>query len=128
VGAPLTLAFLPARSEDEEATRAPYPVEGDAERSTACEQQSGKTAFPPKPNPSPSEIVRTALCLEPRHGALATVFMPPVQRSGFTWALVTSIENTAAACRLPLLVRRRAIRRRRCVHIRAAVTARSWSH
>ena len=102
MGARLPLASLPKLDpEDEEAEHARDPFEERGELDGAGEQQGGNRV-PPKPDPSPREIVRTALCLEPRHGCLH-VFMPPVQQVEDYLALVTSIENTAAACRLPVL-------------------------
>jgi uncharacterized protein (DUF2126 family) len=48
-----------------------------------------------------SELVRTALAIEPRGGHLC-VFLPPLADGGDYAALIAAIEATAAAMRMPL--------------------------
>jgi uncharacterized protein (DUF2126 family) len=54
-------------------------------------------------NAVPPQIVRTALCVEPRDGRLH-VFMPPVETIEDYLELVTAIEATAADLSLPVLL------------------------
>ncbi|WP_207062140.1 DUF2126 domain-containing protein [Motiliproteus sp. SC1-56] len=49
------------------------------------------------------EVVRTALCIEPRHGRLY-LFLPPMDHLEHYVALVELIENTAAALDLPVVI------------------------
>ena len=58
---------------------------------------------PPRPGDSARGIVRTALCVEPRHGRLH-VFLPPVTTTGDYLDLVAAIEETARALRLPVIL------------------------
>lgn len=51
----------------------------------------------------PQTIVRTALCVEPREGRLH-IFMPPTERLEDYLDLITAIEDTAAATKLPIVV------------------------
>jgi len=48
-------------------------------------------------------IVRTALCIEPRHGRLY-VFMPPAERIEDYIDLLTAIEDTAEHLRMPVVI------------------------
>ncbi len=50
-----------------------------------------------------NEIVRTALCVEPREGRIH-VFMPPVQRLEDYIDLVAAIEHTASQLKMPVVV------------------------
>ena len=51
----------------------------------------------------PSQVVRTALCIEPRQGVL-NVFMPPQDRLEDYLELVTKIETTAAELQMPVAI------------------------
>ena len=51
----------------------------------------------------PSNVVRTALCVEPRGGVLH-IFMPPLDRLEDYLELVTAIEDTAAALAMPVVI------------------------
>jgi uncharacterized protein (DUF2126 family) len=53
--------------------------------------------------PTSDDIVRTALCVECRHGRLY-VFMPPTQRLEDYLELIAAIEDTCAALQLPVIV------------------------
>jgi uncharacterized protein (DUF2126 family)/transglutaminase-like putative cysteine protease len=57
----------------------------------------------PKPGESAAGIVRTALCVEPRHGRLH-VFMPPVRSMKDYLDLVAAIEETASTLKTPVVV------------------------
>jgi uncharacterized protein (DUF2126 family)/transglutaminase-like putative cysteine protease len=57
----------------------------------------------PAPGESARNIVRTALCVEPRGGRMH-VFMPPLRRVEDYLALVAAVEETAAALQLPVIV------------------------
>lgn len=78
------------------------------------ERREPLTAYqtvPPRTNPiadqrpdhSPGELVRTALCVESRAGHLH-VFLPPLSLLEEYLALVTAIEATAAECRVPVRI------------------------
>jgi uncharacterized protein (DUF2126 family)/transglutaminase-like putative cysteine protease len=58
---------------------------------------------PPTRGESASGIVRTALCVEPRHGRLH-VFMPPARSMKDYLDLVAAIEETASALKTPVVV------------------------
>jgi len=69
--------------------------------SPASQRDSRQPQARPRPGESAPWIVRTALCVEPRDGALH-VFFPPLGRLEEYLALVEAIEDTAAALRLPV--------------------------
>ena len=50
---------------------------------------------------APAEIIRTAICIEPRDGRLY-VFMPPTESADDYVDLVTAIEDTAAELKMPV--------------------------
>ncbi|HEV3025284.1 MAG TPA: transglutaminase family protein, partial [Pirellulales bacterium] len=57
----------------------------------------------PELGTSAQQIVRTALCVEPRNGRLH-IFMPPVRRVEDYLELIAAVEQTAAALSLPVVV------------------------
>ena len=57
----------------------------------------------PKAGESAAGIVRTALCVEPRHGRLH-VFMPPVRSMEDYLDLVAAIEETASTLKMPVVI------------------------
>ena len=61
----------------------------------------------PRPGDSAKGIVRTALCVEPRHGRLH-IFMPPVNATEDYLDLIAAIEDTAATLGTPVDRRRHA--------------------
>jgi uncharacterized protein (DUF2126 family) len=58
---------------------------------------------PPRRGDSARGVIRTALCVEPRHGRLH-VFMPPVSSTEDYLDLVAAVENTAASLNTPVIV------------------------
>jgi uncharacterized protein (DUF2126 family)/transglutaminase-like putative cysteine protease len=58
---------------------------------------------PPRPGDSARGVIRTALCVEPRHGRLH-VFMPPVSTTEDYLDLIAAIEQTAASLQTPVIV------------------------
>ncbi|MDX2022337.1 MAG: transglutaminase family protein [Deltaproteobacteria bacterium] len=61
------------------------------------------TPVPPSRGESAVNVTRTALCVEPRNGMLH-VFMPPATRLEEYLDLVTNIEETALALKVPLRI------------------------
>jgi uncharacterized protein (DUF2126 family) len=57
----------------------------------------------PKAQESARDVVRTALCAQPREGRLY-LFMPPLERAEDYLALVAAIEATAAEMKTPVLL------------------------
>jgi uncharacterized protein (DUF2126 family)/transglutaminase-like putative cysteine protease len=58
---------------------------------------------PPRAGDSARNVIRTALCVEPRQGKLH-VFIPPVAATEDYLDLVAAIEETASSLRLPVIV------------------------
>ncbi|HSC30057.1 MAG TPA: transglutaminase family protein, partial [Vicinamibacterales bacterium] len=56
---------------------------------------------PPPRGKSAAGVIRTALCVEPRHGRIH-VFMPPVRTTEDYLALIATIERTAARLKMPV--------------------------
>jgi uncharacterized protein (DUF2126 family)/transglutaminase-like putative cysteine protease len=83
-----------------------YEREAMAAREAAFEKlrrSSLEAQRPPQLNESASGVVRTALCVEPRHGRLH-VFMPPVEQVEAYLDLVAAIEETARQLDLPVVL------------------------
>jgi uncharacterized protein (DUF2126 family) len=57
----------------------------------------------PRPGESARDIVRTAICVEPRHGRLH-VFMPPVSATEDYLDLIAAIEDTASSLAMPVII------------------------
>jgi uncharacterized protein (DUF2126 family) len=57
----------------------------------------------PPEDDSARHLIRTALCVEPRHGRLH-VFMPPVSTAEDYLDLIAAVEDTAASLRVPVLI------------------------
>lgn len=51
----------------------------------------------------PADVVRTAMCIEPREGKLH-IFMPPIDRVEVFLDLITAVEDTAQSLDLPVVV------------------------
>ncbi|MGQ0635319.1 MAG: transglutaminase family protein [Planctomycetaceae bacterium] len=64
---------------------------------------NGKAGSRGPTSPLPLQIVRTALCVEPREGRLH-IFMPPVATLEDYVDLVAAVEETAAELQLPVLI------------------------
>jgi uncharacterized protein (DUF2126 family)/transglutaminase-like putative cysteine protease len=72
----------------------PQPPPAARRGGPASETQAPAT-IPPAPGKSAGDLVRTALCVEPRQGTLH-VFLPPVSTLEQFLALAAAIEDTAA--------------------------------
>jgi uncharacterized protein (DUF2126 family)/transglutaminase-like putative cysteine protease len=108
MGLRLPLATLPwVLPEDVEPDFHPDPFAARG----ALDDPSGDAATPsPSPfaaeaprDPSPRDVVHTALCVETREGRLY-VFMPPLTRCEDYLALVAEVEQAAAALRLVVTI------------------------
>jgi uncharacterized protein (DUF2126 family) len=62
-----------------------------------------ETLRPPGPQESVASIIRTALCVEPRHGRLH-VFMPPTKSAEDYLDLVAALEDTSRTLGLPVIL------------------------
>jgi uncharacterized protein (DUF2126 family)/transglutaminase-like putative cysteine protease len=76
---------------------------GQSEEEAKKEALRSDPARFPKTGESAPWIVRTAVCVEPRHGRLH-VFMPPVATLEDYLELVTAIEDTAAQFKTPVAI------------------------
>ncbi len=94
------------REHDPFAGRPPLPSRQAYIRGDERTQPGGPGVIeqtPPRPGDSASGLVRTALCVEPRHGRIH-VFLPPVNATEDYLDLVAAIEETAAALGTPIVV------------------------
>jgi len=114
IGYRLPLDSLPWVSEDEYphvydvdpfAPRPPLPSAQRYVRPDATYRPSVGPAVPVRPGRGESarEVVRTALCVEPRNGRLH-VFVPPLSTTEDYLDLVTAVRDTAAALALPVVL------------------------
>ena len=100
LGLRLPLASLPwTTGREEEFGRDPF----DATSETPDAKPASKKtkAFLSEGDYDPREIIHTALCAEVRKGVLC-IFLPPVPLLEDFVTLITAIEDTAAALKLPL--------------------------
>lgn len=100
LGLRLPLASLPwvaPEDQDKEHGRDPF----DATAELPDGKPARKKTDIPQANYEPREIIHTALCVEVRDGVLC-VFLPPVPLLEDFIALITTIETTAAALKMPL--------------------------
>ncbi|MEO6036355.1 MAG: transglutaminase family protein, partial [Verrucomicrobiota bacterium] len=93
---------LPAREEFRERSREVETPARSKEEISKLALRHDPTRLP-KPGESAAWIVRTALCVETRHGKLH-VFMPPVATLEDYLELITAIEDTAAQLKIPVVV------------------------
>ena len=98
LGLRLPLASLPWTADrEEEYGRDPFDATSDAPDTKV----KGTKKSVPKASYDPREIIHTALCAEVRAGVLC-VFLPPVPLLEDFVTLITAIEDTSSALKLPL--------------------------
>ena len=90
---------------DPMATRGPLPVPRHfSPEDPALKRQHDKARDrQPAPGESADWVVRTALCVEPRHGQLH-IFMPPADTVEDYIDLLAAVEDTAAHLKTPVIV------------------------
>ena len=76
---------------------------GQGNRHTGCRTNGLRSARSMNRSMDASNVVRTALCIEPRNGVIH-VFMPPLDRVEDYLELVTAVEDTATALAMPVVV------------------------
>jgi uncharacterized protein (DUF2126 family)/transglutaminase-like putative cysteine protease len=104
LGLRLPLASLPwvaPKDQEEEPGRDPFEAVAELPDVKSTQKKATVSAALPKESYDPHEIVHTALCVEVRAGVLY-VFLPPVPLLEDFLALITAIEDTAAALKIPL--------------------------
>nr|BBJ05220.1 IMP dehydrogenase [Marinobacter nauticus] len=91
--------------QDPFAPRGPLPASEEIRQWNSRGQagQPSPDSAPPKKGKSAPEIVRTALCVEPRDGILR-IFMPPLEELEPYLGLVSAIEKTAKELQQPVLL------------------------
>jgi uncharacterized protein (DUF2126 family)/transglutaminase-like putative cysteine protease len=100
----LPLAALPERLPEEiEPEFARDPFDWRADLHDAHVRSEKKKHARPKAVPGPREVVRTALCIEPRGGRL-NVFLPPVTHAEDWINLIAAIEHAAEALGQPVRI------------------------
>ena len=88
---------------DSRAIEQPLQAPAKPARGRKADKTDKLAAAAPAPFESAADIVRTALCAEPRDGRLY-LFLPPLQRLEDYLQLVAAIEATAAELRCPVLL------------------------
>ena len=104
LGLRLPLASLPwvaDEDKEKEFERDPFDVPGALPDTKSMPSGERSVASTPKASYDANEIVHTALCVEVRDGVLC-VFLPPVPLLEDFVVLLTAIETTAVALKLPL--------------------------
>jgi uncharacterized protein (DUF2126 family)/transglutaminase-like putative cysteine protease len=104
LGLRLPLASLPwvaPADKEEEFGRDPFDATSASPDVEPLTKKSKAPVSPPKASYNPREIIHTALCAEVRAGVLC-VFLPPVPLLEDFVTLITAIETSAAALKLPL--------------------------
>jgi uncharacterized protein (DUF2126 family)/transglutaminase-like putative cysteine protease len=96
----VALPPLPTRQLHLSSDTPQAPLKG---RPTQASSGAIAVQTPPQRGDSAKGIVRTALCVEPRHGRLH-VFLPPIDDTEDYLDLVAAIEHTAAALRVPVIL------------------------
>jgi uncharacterized protein (DUF2126 family) len=76
---------------------------GDAQRRAGPFGPGLLEQVAPRPGDSAKGIVRTAVCVEPRHGRLH-IFMPPVASTEDYLDLIAAVEQTAASLGMPVII------------------------
>jgi uncharacterized protein (DUF2126 family) len=105
MGLRLPLDSLPwAAPSERPVLHAPDPMQRfpDLPSRAQVEFQSKDRLRPGPPEP-PAQVIRTALCAEPRKGVLH-IFMPPVEALEDYLELVSAVEATAAELDIPVLL------------------------
>ena len=99
----VTLPPLPERTERGAQQRRLPGQQRLAPHPGIAEQTLDEGPGAPQRGESAPWIIRTAVCVEPRHGRLH-VFMPPVRFTEDYLDLVAAIEGTAAELKLPVII------------------------
>ena len=99
--APPAVSAGPATFQAQHASRGPAPPAAATAAQLALASPESPAA--PARGQSAADVVRTAVCVEPRDGRLY-LFMPPLERLEDYLELVTAVEDTAATLALPVRV------------------------
>ena len=105
MGLRLPLDSLPwAAPSERPVLHAPDPMQRFPDLPSRPQVQSqSKDRLRPGPPEPPAQVIRTALCAEPRKGVLY-IFMPPVEALEDYLELVSAVEATAAELEIPVLL------------------------